>query len=186
MKVLVFAALFVVACSSPDGSNNDPIRPSDAETRDDVGSIADEGFRPGDSGNDGTRSDQGGDPPDSEPGADGGANNETDDAGSSLPTACVNDCLCESSCSHRCNIQCKAECASGTCDFEFNAGAEVTCRSGSTCNISCESGACEVNCEPGATCELRCGPQTVACFFTNCGGDQNDCGARTKTCGKPC
>lgn len=105
---------------------------------------------------------------------------------SSLPTACVNDCLCESSCDHRCNITCRSECASGTCNFELNAGGYVTCRAGSTCDVSCESGGCEVLCEPGATCSITCGPQAVACFFKECGGTEQTCSSRRKTCDAAC
>ena len=103
-----------------------------------------------------------------------------------LPTACTNDCLCTNGCDHRCRIECQAECAAGTCNFELNAGGRVTCRAGSTCSVSCESGGCEIFCEPGATCEVTCNPQSVYCDFMQCGGTRTECSGRRKTCDIAC
>lgn len=175
MRTIIIAtiALSLCACGTPDDEqhSNGTTPPSDAAS--DLDESSDGGTTP----NSMMSGDMMSTPDD--------MGTSTPDA-STLPTECVNDCLCESSCSHRCNIQCKTECASGTCDFEFNAGAEVTCRAGSTCTISCESGACEVTCEEGASCELTCGPQTVFCDFVECGGQQDSCNGRRKTCGTSC
>lgn len=180
--LLFFLILLVGACSSPDdapdnassqpdgGAESDAsnAQTSDMETSDNASTNANAGTEDMSSG--------GGDD----------MSNSTEEDMSTLPTECLNDCLCESSCSHRCNIQCKAECASGTCDFELNAGGEITCRAGSTCTISCESGGCEVTCEAGASCELTCGPQAVFCDFVECGGAREECSNRIKTCDSPC
>ncbi len=195
MKNLTLLVIFVLfaGCSSPEENNGSVSRTNngvaDSGASDSTGDAGASGSMdmPTGGGEDATSApDVGTDPVDMSTPPPPDMTTTPDQGGSMLPTECRNDCLCTSSCDHRCNIQCKTECASGTCNFELNAGAEITCRAGSTCNISCESGACEVTCEPGATCNLRCGPQTVACFFKECGGQEQECSSREKTCGGSC
>lgn len=192
MRLLtLFLFVSLAACGGEKSDGSDAGSTDDASSAasdmtggtDDASSTGDDA---GPANNDGNNSPADAGAPDVGGGGEDAGMSMMPDAGDTLPTECINDCLCESSCDHRCNIQCRSECAAGTCNFEMNAGGEITCRAGTSCSISCESGACEVTCEAGAECELRCGPQTVFCDFVDCGGQVESCGARTTTCGKAC